>query len=111
MVKGNNHRQGNDSGLNFEAHLWTVAEQSVPAPNGGARVPRAGWPARAAVDAAKQWRLNPDSDVGGAPGEAVSAEDFTEQLESLHEELETRNLQARDLEGPIAKNVAEILEA
>jgi type I restriction enzyme M protein len=48
--------------------------------------------------------------VGVAPGEAVSDEDFKEQLEALNEELETLNAAARDLEATIAKNVAEILE-
>jgi type I restriction enzyme M protein len=44
-------------------------------------------------------------------GEAVSDENFKEQLETLNEELETLNAQARELEATIAKNVAEILEA
>ena len=57
------------------------------------------------------WSLNPGRYVGVAPGEAVSDEDFKEQLESLNEELETLNAQARDLEQTIAGNVAEILEA
>jgi len=48
---------------------------------------------------------------GVAAGEAVSDEDFKEQLETLNEELETLNAQARDLEQTIAGNVAEILEA
>jgi type I restriction enzyme M protein len=60
--------------------------------------------------AAKQCRLNPGSYVGVAAGEAVSNEDFKEQLETLNEELETLNAQARDLEQTIAGNVAEILE-
>lgn len=57
------------------------------------------------------WSLNPGRYVGVAPGEAVSDEDFKEQLETLSEELETLNAQARDLEQTIARNVAEILEA
>ena len=57
------------------------------------------------------WSLNPGRYVGVAPGEAVSDEDFKEQLETLNEELETLNAQARDLEQTIARNVAEILEA
>jgi type I restriction enzyme M protein len=57
------------------------------------------------------WSLNPGRYVGVAPGEAVSDEDFKEQLETLNEELETLNAQARDLEQTIAGNVAEILEA
>ena len=48
--------------------------------------------------------------MGVAPGEEVSDEDFKTQLETLNEELETLNTQARDLESTIAKNVAEILE-
>jgi type I restriction enzyme M protein len=60
---------------------------------------------------AQGWSLNPGRYVGVAPGEAVSDEDFKEQLETLNEELETLNVQARDLEQTIASNVAEILEA
>jgi type I restriction enzyme M protein len=60
---------------------------------------------------AQGWSLNPGRYVGVAPGEAVSDEDFKEQLETLNEELETLNAQARDLEQSIARNVAEILEA
>jgi type I restriction enzyme M protein len=54
--------------------------------------------------------LNPGRYVGVAPGEAMSDEDFKEQLEELNEELETLNAQARELEETIAQNVAEILE-
>jgi type I restriction enzyme M protein len=61
--------------------------------------------------AAQGWSLNPGRYVGVAAGEAVSDEDFKEQLETLNEELETLNAQARDLEQIIAGNVAEILEA
>jgi type I restriction enzyme M protein len=57
------------------------------------------------------WSLNPGRYVGVAPGEAVSDEDFKEQLETLNEELETLNAQAHDLEQTVAINVAEILEA
>ena len=60
---------------------------------------------------AQGWSLNPGRYVGVAPGEAVSDEDFKEQLEKLNEELETLNAQARELEQTIAGNVAEILEA
>ena len=49
--------------------------------------------------------------MGVAPGEAVSDEDFKEELEALNEELETLNAQARELEQTIARNVAEILDA
>ena len=60
---------------------------------------------------AQGWSLNPGRYVGVAAGEAVSDEDFKEQLETLNEELENLNAQARDLEQTIAGNVAEILEA
>jgi type I restriction enzyme M protein len=60
---------------------------------------------------AQGWSLNPGRYVGVAAGEAVSDEDFKEQLETLNEKLETLNAQARDLEQTIAGNVAEILEA
>ena len=51
---------------------------------------------------AQGWSLNPGRYVGVAPGEAVSDEDFKEQLETLNEELETLNAQARELEQTIA---------
>lgn len=60
---------------------------------------------------AQGWSLNPGRYVGIAPGEDVSDEDFKEQLETLNEELEVLNVQARELEQTIAQNVAEILEA
>ncbi len=60
---------------------------------------------------AQGWSLNPGRYVGVAAGEAVSDEDFKEQLEELNEELETLNAQARELEQTIAGNVAELLEA
>ena len=60
---------------------------------------------------AQSWSLNPGRYVGMAAGEAVSDEDFKEQLETLNEELETLNAAARELEATIANNVAEILEA
>ena len=60
---------------------------------------------------AQGWSLNPGRYVGVAPGEAVSDEDFKEQLEELNEELESLNAAARELEATIAKNVAEVLEA
>jgi type I restriction enzyme M protein len=59
--------------------------------------------------AAQGWSLNPGRYVGVAAGEAVSDEDFKNQLETLNEELETLNQQARALEQTIAANVAEIL--
>jgi len=58
---------------------------------------------------AQGWSLNPGRYVGVAPGEEVSDEDFKEQLETLNEELEALNAQARNLEQTIARNVAEIL--
>ncbi len=58
---------------------------------------------------AQGWSLNPGRYVGVAPGEDVSDEDFKEQLETLSEELESLNAQARELETTIARNVAEIL--
>ena len=60
---------------------------------------------------AQGWSLNPGRYVGVAAGEAVSDEDFKEQLETLNEELETLNAAARELETTIAGNVTEILEA
>ena len=59
---------------------------------------------------AQAWSLNPGRYVGVAPGEAVTDEDFKQQLETLNEELETLNAQARELEQAIARNVTEILE-
>jgi type I restriction enzyme M protein len=58
---------------------------------------------------AQDWSLNPGRYVGVAPGEEISDEDFTAQLEALNEELEGLNSRARELEGTIAANVAEIL--
>ncbi len=60
---------------------------------------------------AQGWSLNPGRYVGVAPGEEVSDEDFREQFETLSEELEALNAQARELEETIARNVSEILEA
>jgi type I restriction enzyme M protein len=60
---------------------------------------------------AQGWSLNPGRYIGVAPGEEVSDEDFKEQLETLNEELEALNGQARELEQTIAANVAGILEA
>jgi type I restriction enzyme M protein len=59
----------------------------------------------------QDWSLNPGRHVGVAPGEQVSDEDFTTQLELLNEELETLSAQARKLEETIAADVAEILSA
>ena len=60
---------------------------------------------------AQGWSLNPGRYVGVAPGEDVSDEDFKAQLESMNEELEGLNAQARELEATIARNVVELLEA
>jgi len=60
---------------------------------------------------AQGWSLNPGRYVGVAPGEDVSDEDFKEKLETLNEELEVLNTQARELEQTIAANVAGLLEA
>jgi type I restriction enzyme M protein len=60
---------------------------------------------------AQGWSLNPGRYVGVSPGEAVSDEDFKEQVETLNEELETLNSEAHDLEQTIAANVAKILQA
>jgi type I restriction enzyme M protein len=60
---------------------------------------------------AKDWSLSPGRYVGVAPGESVSDEDFQAQLETLNEELETLNAQARDLAQTIAGNMTEILSA
>jgi type I restriction enzyme M protein len=58
---------------------------------------------------AQAWSLNPGPYVGVVPGEAVSDEDFKTQLETLNEELEGLNAQARKLEEAIAANVAGLL--
>jgi type I restriction enzyme M protein len=43
------------------------------------------------------------------PGETVTDEDFKVQLETLSEDLESLNGQARELEQTIATNIAAIL--
>jgi len=60
---------------------------------------------------AQGWSLNPGRYVGVAAGEALSDEDFKAQLETLNEELELLNAQARELEATIAANVTQILES
>lgn len=60
---------------------------------------------------AQGWSLNPGLYVGVAPGEDVSDEAFKEQLETMNEELESLNVQARELEQTIAANVTVLLEA
>jgi len=58
---------------------------------------------------AQGWSLNPGRYVGVADRPADDF-DFAEKLEELNEELETLNLEARELEERIAENVAAILE-
>jgi type I restriction enzyme M protein len=41
----------------------------------------------------------------------VSDEEFKAQIQTLNEELEALNAQARDLEETIARNISQILEA
>ncbi len=60
---------------------------------------------------AQGWSLNPGRYVGVAPGEDVSDEDFKAQVQTLNEELETLNAQARQFEKTIAANLADILES
>lgn len=57
------------------------------------------------------WSLNPGRYVGVAAGEEVSNADFLTQFEELTEELETLNVEARELEGRITSNAAKIMEA
>jgi type I restriction enzyme M protein len=60
---------------------------------------------------AQGWSLNPGRYVGVAPGEEESDDDFKARLETLNEELEALNSQARELEQTIAANVTKLLEA
>jgi type I restriction enzyme M protein len=60
---------------------------------------------------AGSWSLNPGRYVGVMPGEKVSDEDFKAKFEALNEELETLNVQARDLEQTIARNATGILNS
>jgi type I restriction enzyme M protein len=60
---------------------------------------------------AQGWSLNPGRYVGVAPGENVSDDDFKERFAALHEELQTLNAAARELEATIAQNAIDILEA
>jgi type I restriction enzyme M protein len=104
-------------GSDAEAKINEIFSPLSPGEGPGAREPRyADIPglckaATLAEIEAQGWSLNPGRYVGVAPGEAVSDEDFKAQLESLNEELETLNAQARELEQTIAANVAGILEA
>jgi type I restriction enzyme M protein len=58
---------------------------------------------------AQGWSLNPGRYVGVAERAADDFE-FAVRLEELNEELETLNLEARELEEQIAENVAVLLE-
>ena len=58
----------------------------------------------------QQYSLNPGRYVGVAPGEEVTDENFKERLTALNEELESLNIQARDLEATIAQNISDLLE-
>jgi len=58
---------------------------------------------------AQAYSLSPGRYVGVLLGEQVTTENFKERLETLSEELETLNAQARELEEIIARNVADIL--
>lgn len=57
---------------------------------------------------AQGWSLNPGRYVGVAERAADEFE-FAERLEELNEELETLNVEARELEELIAENVAALL--
>ncbi len=58
---------------------------------------------------AQGWSLNPGRYVGVAEGEADDF-DFKERLEELNEELETLNVEARELDERISENVISLLE-
>jgi type I restriction enzyme M protein len=58
---------------------------------------------------AQGWSLNPGRYVG-LTEKGEDANDFSERLEELHEELEVLNSEARELEERIAGNVATLLE-
>jgi len=60
---------------------------------------------------AQGWSLNPGRYVGVAAGEEVSNDDFKKQLETLNEELEMLNVEAREMEDRIANNVSKLYEA
>lgn len=63
---------------------------------------------RAEIEA-QGWSLNPGRYVGVAPGERRDDGEFLERLEALQEELESLNIQARELEQMIAANVVGLL--
>jgi type I restriction enzyme M protein len=56
----------------------------------------------------QDWSLNPGRYIGVAERAADDFE-FAVRLEELHEELETRNSEARALEDVISENVSAIL--
>jgi type I restriction enzyme M protein len=58
---------------------------------------------------AQGWSLNPGRYVGVAERAADDFE-FTERLEELNEDLETLNVEARELEERIGENVVQLLE-
>jgi type I restriction enzyme M protein len=58
---------------------------------------------------AQGWSLNPGRYVGVAEGEAEDF-DFKERLEQLNEELETLNVEARELEAQISSNIQKVLQ-
>jgi type I restriction enzyme M protein len=60
---------------------------------------------------AQGWSLNPGRYVGVAPGADVSDEDFKTLFETLNDELQTLNAQARTLEQTVAANASRILGA
>jgi type I restriction enzyme M protein len=59
---------------------------------------------------AQGWSLNPGRYVGIADRAADDFE-FAVRLEELNEELETLNVEARELEQTIAQNIVRIMEA
>ena len=123
------HRDWSDAQIGFIANIVRLYRGEAPDPTLGgeaaqaklaevfgatpnyADIPGLCKAATLAEIEAQGWSLNPGRYVGVAPGEAVSDEDFREKLETLNEELEVLNAQARELEQTIALNVAEILEA
>jgi type I restriction enzyme M protein len=58
---------------------------------------------------AQGWSLNPGRYVGVAEGVADDF-DFKERLEELNEELETLNIEARELEERISDNIIKLFE-
>jgi type I restriction enzyme M protein len=58
---------------------------------------------------AQGWSLNPGRYVGVAEGEPDEF-DFKERFEELNEELESLNVEARELEAQISDNIAKLFE-